>query len=406
MQDERSTRRRVRIADNLYERPGKKRGENRYEVGYADANGVWRMKTLRARSRTEARAERDAFLAKLRRGEIAPPSNITFAEVAAEFLTMFETLVAAGERAERTLERYRSALDLHVIPTLGERPIQKITADQLAALIASRRTASRRRSALAPWTVRGIVTPVRRVFALAVRRGYIAENPVLRLHADELPRGGAQSEPRALSAEEVRQLLACSPERYRPLLAVAVYTGMRIQEILGVVWGDIDFREGVVRVRAQLSRGTKANPPRRIDLKTKAGRRDIALARQLEPYLRQHLHATELATGLPRLDAYVFTTSTGRPLNRNNVAKRRLDKAADAAGLNDDGVPKLGFHDLRHTFASDLIRAGVDPVRASRQLGHARPSITLDIYAHEFDRARGLDDVRDSIDAAFGPTRI
>jgi len=69
-------------------------------------------------------------------------------------------------------------------------------------------------------------------------------------------------------------------------------------------------------------------------------------------------------------------------------------------------VPKLGFHDLRHTFASHLIRAGVDPVRASRQLGHARPSITLDMYAHEFEHARGLDEVRDSIDAAFGASRI
>ena len=88
------------------------------------------------------------------------------------------------------------------------------------------------------------------------------------------------------------------------------------------------------------------------------------------------------------------------------MAKRGLDKAADGAGLNREGVAKVGFHDLRHTFASHLIRAGVDPVRASRQLGHARPSITLDIYAHGFDQARGLDDVRDSIDAAFGPSRI
>ena len=319
---------------------------------------------------------------------------------------MFEALVVAGERGERTLERYRSALELHVIPTLGERPIQKITADQVAALIASRRAAGRQKSPLAPWTVRGIVTPMRRVFALAARRGYIAENPVLRLHADELPRGGAQSDPRTLSAPEVLRLLACSPERYRPLLAIAVYTGMRIQEILGLVWDDIDFREGVIRVRAQLSRGTRSRPARRVDLKTRAGRRDVALARELESYLRQHLQATELATGLPHADAYVFTTATGRPLNRNNVAKRGLDKAANTAGLNDDGAPKLGFHDLRHTFASHLIRAGVDPVRASRQLGHARPSITLDIYAHEFDRARGLDDVRDSIDAAFGGKQI
>jgi integrase len=111
-------------------------------------------------------------------------------------------------------------------------------------------------------------------------------------------------------------------------------------------------------------------------------------------------------SGLPRGNDHVFVTATGRPVNRNNVAKRGLDKAADPAGLNGDGVPKLGFHDLRHTFASHLIRAGVDPVRASRQLGHVRPSITLDIYAHEFDHARGLDDVRDSIDAAFGSNRI
>ena len=149
-----------------------------------------------------------------------------------------------------------------------------------------------------------------------------------------------------------------------------------------------------------------ARPPRRVDLKTKAGRRDIALSSRLERYLRDHLRATEQSSRLPRSDAYVFAIAPGTPLNRNNVAKRGLDRAAEAAGLNGDDVPKLGFHDLRHTFASHLIRAGVDPVRASRQLGHARPSITLDIYAHEFEHARGLDDVRDSIDAAFGPAQI
>ena len=122
--------------------------------------------------------------------------------------------------------------------------------------------------------------------------------------------------------------------------------------------------------------------------------------------MREHLRETERASGLPRPDAFVFTTANGTPLNRNNVAKRGLDNAADDAGLNADGLPKLGFHDLRHTFASHLIRAGVDPVRASRPLGHARPSITLDIYAHEFDHARGLDDVRELIDAAFGSRRI
>ena len=140
---------------------------------------------------------------------------------------------------------------------------------------------------------------MRRVFALAVRRGYIAENPVLRLHADELPRGGTQSDPRALSGGGGAAAARVLPPRYRPLLAVAVYTGMRIQEILGLTWGEIDFRDRVIRVRAQLSRGTKSDPPRRVDLKSKAGRRDIALAGELEQYLREHVRATELASGLP-----------------------------------------------------------------------------------------------------------
>ena len=65
------------------------------------------------------------------------------------------------------------------------------------------------------------------------------------------------------------------------------------------------------------------------------------------------------------------------------------------------GEPKLGFHDLRHTFASHLIRQGIDPVRASRQLGHSRPSVTLDIYAHEFEEARGRDDISEKLTAAF-----
>ncbi len=216
MQDERSTARR-RIGDNLYERTTKT-GLRRYEVGYADANGVWRMKTLRAATRTEAKAERDEFLGKHRRGEIAPPSKITFAEVAEEFLASFGALVAAGERAERTLERYRSALDLHVIPVLGERQIQKITADQLATLIVSVR-----RSGLAPWTTRGIVTPVRRVFDLAARRGYVGENP---MSATPPRRAAARASPERASNADRRRSPAAP--RALPFAVPAVARACRV----------------------------------------------------------------------------------------------------------------------------------------------------------------------------------
>lgn len=397
MQNERSTRKRVRIADNLYERPGRTKVENRYQVGFNDLDGRWRMVTLKARNRTEARAERDDLLAKHRRGEVAAPSKITLGEIAAEYLQSVEELVAAEELGERTLERYRHALNHHVVPALGTTPIQKLTADHLARFLRKKREAG-----LAPWTIRGILTPLRCILAVAVRDRVITESPLSRLQPKELPKGKSRSEPRTLTREEIEALLAASPKRYRPLLAIAVFAGLRIQEILGLTWADIDFGAGVIHVRKQLTRGTKSSPPRRADLKTKAGQRDVVLLPELAALLQALLRTTEAERGLPRTDDFVFSTSEGTPLNRNNVAKRGLDKAAEGAGLNREGVPKLGFHDLRHTFASHLIRQGIDPVRASRQLGHARPSITLDIYAHEFDQARGHDDISEKLTAAFG----
>ena len=76
--------------------------------------------------------------------------------------------------------------------------------------------------------------------------------------------------------------------------------------------------------------------------------------------------------------------------------------ASRAAGLNGDGRPKLRWHDMRHMFASLLIAEGLDPVYVSRQLGHAKPSITTDVYGHLFDRQRHADHARAALEARFG----
>jgi integrase len=82
-------------------------------------------------------------------------------------------------------------------------------------------------------------------------------------------------------------------------------------------------------------------------------------------------------------------------LRHRNVSRRCLGRAAQVAGLNDDGWPPLRFHDLRHTFASHLIiDLGLDPAQVSRILGHARVTITLDIYTHLFEDARHARDIR------------
>jgi integrase len=213
-----------------------------------------------------------------------------------------------------------------------------------------------------------------------------------------VPRGRNLTEARTLSRDQLAALIEHTPTNYRPIIATLALTGMRIQEALGLVWGDVDFENGVVRLRYQLTRATTSEPARRVRLKTDKARRDIRLEPELASLLRRH----KLASQYSRDDDYVFATETGAPFYYRNVATRGLDKAAERAGLNRDGLPRLSFHDLRHTYGSHLIRQGLDVVRVSRQLGHARSSITLDVYAHEIEETQHADDVSTKLTAAFG----
>jgi integrase len=298
--------------------------------------------------------------------------------------------------APRTLNHYRGDLNRHILPKLGGQAIQTVTPDVIAWFLSEKRA-----SGLSAWSCRGLVTPLGRIFALAVRRGYINENPLRRLDGSELPKGQNASEARVLTRDELTALLSNAPDKYQPVIATLVYTGLRIQECLGLVWSDIDFEAGLIRVQYQLTRATRTEPARRVPLKTRGSRREIRLESDLAALLRRH---KEQAFGLAHTKPqdYVFTTETGRPLYHRNVALRGLAKAAEAAGLNREGVPALSCHDLRHTYGSHLALSGLDIVRVSRQLGHARPSITLDIYAREFEQAQHGDDVAAKVTATFG----
>jgi integrase len=165
---------------------------------------------------------------------------------------------------------------------------------------------------------------------------------------------------------------------------------MRLSELLGLVWDDVDLERGCVHIRAQLSRAHNGCPARRVAPKTRAAVRQIPVTRQLARLLRERRLASTRSAG----SHWVFSTRNGTPLSQRNVQRSALHYAADAAGLRIDRA-RLRFHDLRHTFASHLIiDLGLDVVQVSRILGHACPSTTLDIYAHMFDEARHAADVR------------
>jgi integrase len=174
--------------------------------------------------------------------------------------------------------------------------------------------------------------------------------------------------------------------RYRLLVVTALYTGMRISELLALTWADVDFAAGVVHVRGQLSRAQHGVPAQRVQPKTAAAIRDIPLVPQLAALLRDQRQSARFADA----GDFVFATGNGTPLGHRNVEGRALQSAAAAAGLE-----AVRFHDLRHTFASHLIvDLGLDVAQVSRILGHASVTTTLNIYTHLFDDARHATEIR------------
>lgn len=378
---------RTRVERGLY-----RQANGNYGI-YLLANGRLHWKTVGTKL-SEARRQRELLGAKAQRGELPVRCTLTFAELAETWMEGFGAQVRSGERAERTLEHYRYQLRHNLLPTLGHKKVQDISTDDCASLIAKLRARG-----LSAKTIAGALVPLGRVFSLALRRGYIKSNPLDRLEASERPRV-PRREQRVLTHADMRKLLGACLTTHRPLIATALYTGMRLSELLGLVWADVDFEGGIIHVRYQLSRARRDQPARRVRLKTKAAIRDIPLLPQLGSLLKKH----RLASAHSADSDYVFSTTLGTPQGYRNIERRGLRRAAEKAGLNGEGQAPLRLHDLRHTFASHLvIDLRLDVAQVSRILGHARASITLDTYTHLFDRAAHAADIRERMSSSvFG----
>jgi integrase len=361
---------------------------------YLQANGKYAVCCRRAgklRFRTvegdlaKARLERTALIATAELGVEPVSPRLRFGTVAGWWLDRFETRVLVGERHPRTLEAHRYQLEHNLLPVLGTRWVATLTVDDVAGLLLWLR-----RRSCAPKTSAAALATLHSVLHYARRHSWITVDPVAQLEPDERPHPTRRRQ-RVLGREEVERLLAACSGQYRLIVATALYTGLRISELLGLIWEDIDFAVGVIRVRAQLSRAHRGAPATRVPPKTAASNRDVPLVAQLAELLIRHRRTTQFAAGTD----WVFATSRGTPHGQRNINRRGLQRAAAMAQLRHDGWPALRFHDLRHTFASHLILdVGLDVAQVSRILGHASATITLDIYTHLFDDARHGQEIR------------
>ena len=355
-------------------------GCRRYEITYLDSDGRRRWQTVPGLDNLdEAEHAVVEIKSKLNKGERVAPSRQSFAELSEEWKAQLSV-------AERTREHYERDLPLARPATFRTARAQDVTVDDVARLIAELE-----QSGLAGWTIRGVLTCLSSLYARAVRRGKVATNPVRGLERGERPAAEGR-EKRVLSREEIGKLVAAATPTYRPVLATAVFSGLRLMELLGLRWADVEFERGELHVRSQLSRkGTL------VPLKTRSCKRDVVLMPELAAMLKRH----RLASRHSRPEDFVFCGAAGRPLHFRNVQRRGMDEAVARARL-EAGKRDPTMHDLRHCFASLLIGQGLDVVFVSRQLGHANPATTLRVYASEFDKTRHADAVRAVLSEQFG----
>ncbi len=351
--------------------PGLYIRDGRFIAGYK-LNGRWTMRTLNAETLTEARRERASLLAGLREGRIAAPAAATFAEVFTEYL-------AARNLSTRTREHERWLID-HYLADVKARRAQAVTASDLAGILRAMRDSGK-----SEWTRVGVYRVLRGTFALALRRGIVTRSPVDGLAPSERPKQRSKRRVAVLEDAAMKTLVAAgTSKRWRAALGLAGYAGLRLGEIRGLRWSDVDLDANTLTVRRALSRDGTPKAP-----KTEAGARTVPLL----PALRRLLVAWRLRSPRARPGDLIVSTADGGPVQERNF-RRALDNAKRTAGLAGT-ADRLSWHALRHSFASMLATDLELPATTLAELvGHADAGFTLKVYARDGrDQAAVVDDV-------------
>lgn len=308
-------------------------------------------------------------------------------ETVGELLDRWLLTVAKHKVKPTSLEDYAATIRKHLKPALGHVPVQALTPAMVQKFYADKLDAG-----LGGRTVQLCHLRLSQALALAEREGIVNRNAC---KATEPPTPRAKPG-LTWTGEQARAFLseAKKDQTYWPLWLLALKTGLRRGELLGIRWGDLDLNAGTLRVQQTVL--VLAGAPSIQQPKTDAGRRTVKLSADVVAALEKHrlawVERKLSAASWTDLDL-VFCTGEGKPLNPNNLYRAYNAIVARA------NVPRIRLHDMRHTHATLLLAAGTPIKAVSERLGHAKTSITLDTYAHVLPDMQ--DRAVEAIDAAL-----
>jgi integrase len=316
---------------------------------YVDANGKRRY--VSGKTKAEVRQKLRKLLADRDEGIAYDSENLTVGS----YLDRGLQAVKGSVR-----ERHEQVVRLHLKPTVGGVKLDRLNALQVQAAYGWKLEAG-----LSPRSVEIIHTTLHKALKQAVRWTLVPRNVAEAV----TPQRPIRKEIKPLSQEQARTLLEVSrDDPLRAFYVLAVTTGMRNGELLGLQWKDVDLEGRTLRVRRTVFNGV-VSPP-----KTTAGNRTIRLTGLAIGALREH----RLCEAKWCISEWVFPSRRGTPLNVHNVHNRSWKPLLERAGL----PTSTRMHDLRHTCATLLLSRGVPVKVVSEMLGRASVAITLDTYSH------------------------
>jgi integrase len=275
------------------------------------------------------------------------------------FVKEWRTNVAVNLK-NSTARAAESHLRAHILPKLGSLTLTEINTRAVQAFVAHLAIGGRSRK-----TVENVLLTLSSILRKAKAWDYACGNFSF---ADiTLPREGVKKEQRCFTDEEVGKILAAAPEPFGTILAVTSVLGLRIGEVLALRVSDVDFTKKIIRVRQSLDAVTRQVQA----VKSNASSADVPLPSQLEVRLRKHLQTQDGKTDL------LFINRHGRPYSANKLRAKVLHPLLEKLG-----IPRGGFHSMRHGVTSALLADGATPAVVQKQLRHSDPRITLGVYAH------------------------
>jgi integrase len=308
------------------------------------------------------------MLDEIDNGLLFDSTLITLSKFMKEWLVSIEPAVRFN-----TFKQYKQVTEQHILPLLGKKRLRDVKPENIQRLYNQKI-----RNGSSPRTVQLIHSVFHRALVHAVKLGLIPRN---RDDATTPPRP-KRKERQFFDENKVQQLLITAKathDRFMALYHLAIATGMRQGELLGIKWSDVDWEAGALQVQRQLSK-KKGGGFTFTSPKTKSGTRRIDLGSATLAVLKEYQQTQfkEMMAAGEHWQEHdlIFPSTIGTPLDRENL-RRRYKRLLKKAGL-----PEIRFHDLRHTAATLMLNNNIPVIVVSRRLGHSQPSITLDVYGH------------------------